>query len=247
MAEAGSSRNHQIALGEVFATQIGGEGAGNIEREWVAVKQTFSEQGSREQCAGFFCERLKGGFGSGPHRPAPADDNWPFGLGDHRDDLVHHRRIRPHQLVPRHQLGRWGIVGQIGKFLLLQIKRDAQHDRLPFRAGDVECLADAIECPIDRTDRHKMSARRQRQGGLVDRLQIPGCPDRSIASKHHNRRIAARRHHQRSHDLGVARAAGDRSDADLSGSPGIGIGHRDAAMLVARVDQARLLFVCHRG
>ena len=70
--------------------------------------------------------------------------------------------------MPRHQLARRSVVGQIGKFLLLQIERDAEDDRLAFRAGDVEGLADAIESPVNRADRHEMGSGRQRQRRLVD-------------------------------------------------------------------------------
>ncbi len=192
-------------------------------------------------------EGFERGFGARPDRAAPADDDRPFGLGDHRDDFVDHRRVGPQQLRPRHQVGRRRVVGQIGKFLLLQIERHAEHHRLALGAGDVKSLAHAIERPIDRADRHKMRAGRQRQRRLIDRLNVPGGADRGVAGKHHNRRVAARRHRQRRHDLGIARAAGHRGDADLAGSAGIGVGHRNAAMLVAGVDQPDLLVVGHRG
>ena len=150
-------------------------------------------------------------LGARPGRAAPADDDRPLGLGDHRGDLVDDRRVGPQQLLPRHQIGRRRVVGQIGKFLLLQIERHAQHHRLALGAGDVKRLAHAIERPVDRADRHKMRAGRQRQRRLVDRLDVPGGADRRVAGKHHNRRVAARRHHQRGHDLGIAGAAGHRS------------------------------------
>ena len=116
----------------------------------------------------------------------------------------------------RHEIGRGRVVGQVRKFLLLQVERDAQHHRAALGAGHVKGLADIVERPVDRADRHEMRAGRQRQRRLVDLLHVPGRADRRVAGKDHERRVAARGHRQRGHDLGKAGAAGDRGDADLA-------------------------------
>ncbi len=90
-----------------------------------------------------------------------------------------------------------------------------------------------------------MRSGRQCQRGLVDLLHVPGHADRRIAGKDHDRRIAARRHRQRCHDLGVAGTAGDRGDTDLAGCAGIAVGHCHGAMLVPGVDQPCGLVVGH--
>ena len=246
MAEPGAGANHQVALGKKFAAEIGGKRAGDVERERVAVKETLCEQGRRQQRTAFLGQGFERLARARPDRTPPADHHRALGRGDHRGDLVDQCRVGRDRLRARHQIGRGRVVGKVGKRLLLQIERYAQHHRAALGAGDVERLADTVERPVDRADRDVMRSGPKRQRRLVDLLHVPGGIDRRVAGKDHDRRIAARRHGQRGHDLGEAGAAGDRGDADFARGAGIAVGHRDRAMLVAGVDQPRILIVGHR-
>ncbi|HEY8874917.1 MAG TPA: hypothetical protein VIM52_17945 [Stellaceae bacterium] len=212
----------------------------------VVVEEPLAEEARRQEGAALLGEGFERGFRAGPDRAAPGDDHRTLGLGDQRDDLVDDRRVGRRALRGRDQIARRRVVRRIGEHLVLEIERHAEHDRPALGARQVERLADIVERPSDRANGDKGGAGRQRQRRLVDLLQIPGSGERRIAGKHHQRDVAARRHGQRRHDLGVARSAGHRGDADLAGGAGIAVGHRDGAVLVAGVDQPRPLVVGHR-
>src|SRR5262249_3282547 len=79
-----------------------------------------------------------------PDQTAPADHDRVFGLGDHRSHLLDQHRVRPQNLLAWQQLGRGLVVRQIGKFLALQIERDAEDDRLVLGARNVKGFAHAV-------------------------------------------------------------------------------------------------------
>ena len=98
MPEPGPGGDHQIALGKEFAGEIARKGAGDVERERVAVEQALGQQGRRQQCTAVLGECLQRFLGARPDRTAPADDHRPLGAGDHRDDLVDQCRVGHHHL-----------------------------------------------------------------------------------------------------------------------------------------------------
>jgi hypothetical protein len=69
VAEPGSRGDHQIAFGKQLAPEIGGEGAGDIQRKRVAVEQSFAEQRPREQRTRFLRQGFERALGTRPHRP----------------------------------------------------------------------------------------------------------------------------------------------------------------------------------
>ena len=64
MAEPGAGGDHQIAFGKQLAAEIGGEGAGDIERERVAFEQALAEQSRRQQGARLFGSETEGTSGA---------------------------------------------------------------------------------------------------------------------------------------------------------------------------------------
>ena len=117
--------------------------------------------------------------------------------------------------------------------LLLQVHRHAEHHRLALGLRHLEGLAHIVEHAVDVLHADIVRAAGQRQRRHVDLLDVPGGGERRIAREHHQRRVAARRDGERRHDLGEARSAGRRGDADLAGGAGIAVGHGDGAVLVA--------------
>ena len=154
-------------------------------------------------------------------------------------DAVDDGRIGDRPLRRRHQLGRRRVVGQMRPGLLLQVHRHATAP--PAGARPARSGRPRARCRAARStwrDGDVVRAGRQRQRRHVDLLEVPGGGDRRVAGEHHQRHVGARRDGERRHDLGEARAAGGRGDADLAGGARVAVGHGDGAVLVARMHHA---------
>ena len=131
-----------------------------------------------------------------------------------------------------------GLVGLVGHVLdLLQVVGNAQHHRHPLVLGEVEGLAHVIHHARHAVRGDVMRPGRRHQRRLVDRLVVVLGVDRRLAGKHHHRQAGADRGRQRRHQLGHARAAGDRGNRDLVGGDVVGGRRRHGGVLVPDVDR----------
>ena len=159
---------------------------------------------------------------------------------------VDHGGIGQRPLRHRHQLGGGRVVGEMRPSLLLQVHRHREHHRLALGLRHLEGLAHVVEHAIDVLHADIVRAAGERERRHVDLLDVPRGGERRVAREHHQRRVAARRDGERRHDLGEARPAGRRGDADLAGGAGIAVGHGDGAMLVARMHHLHAGQLRHR-
>ena len=130
--------------------------------------------------------------------------------------------------------------------LLLQVHRNADHDRPAFQCREMEGFAHIFQGAIHGFDRDMMRARRLRERRHINLLDVIGCGNGRIARKHHHRRIGARGNGKPGHDLRKARTTGGGSNADLAGGARIGISHRNSAMFMPGVDDVHPRLALHR-
>ncbi len=111
-----------------------------------------------------------------------------------------------------------------------------KHHRAPLVLGDVEGLAHVVHHARHAVRGDVMRPGRRHQRRLVDVLVVELGVDRRLAGEHHHRQAGANRGRQRRHQLGHARAAGDRGNGDLAGCYVIGCRRRYGNVLVPDVD-----------
>ena len=106
------------------------------------------------------------------------DDDGLFGSRDHLDQFFHQCRVRLRALRRRQIIGRWDVIHHMRIGLLLQVHRNADHDRAAFQRGEMKGFTHIIKRAIHGFDRDMMRARCLRQRRHINLLDVIGRGDR---------------------------------------------------------------------
>jgi hypothetical protein len=243
LGEAAADRNDEVGFREAFARDLAGETARDADREGVADEEAAGWQRGGEQAVAALRERAAGGGGAGQLRAAPGHDDHAAGAS-HRirraGKVVRMRRNRPdlrHQSVRR---GGQRLLASPGR--LLKVEGHADDDRPTLAPRLQEGVADAGNQPGRVVERVIGGPGRRDERGLVDRLVVPGCPQRRLAGEDDQRDAGAHGGGQRRHDLCEAGATSDGGETNVVTHARIRHGGGDGAVLVPHVDHPRAKF-----